>query len=1178
MHVHSSMGSLLDALNTPEELVKKAKSLGQKAIAISDHGSMHGFYELYKHAKANDIKPIIGVEAYITEDIYAKKRGYDHLVLLAKNKTGLNNLFELVSRSNTEGFYYKPRIDFDMLKVYSEGLIVLSACMGGTVAKRLLEAEYDMAKAVAQRYKKHFGEDYYLEIMAINMDRQYELNEKLAWLSDQLNIELVATNDVHYLDKKDDVTQDVLITIDNGDTLNNPNRFKIDGDEDLKDEETMREYLFKDNNKYKKQINQAINNTMIIANKIEDYDIDTSLKLPVFPIPEGYTLESYLEEIAYQRLFKLALRKDIDIDEYTKRLKYELDIINMKGYAGYFLVVSDYNSWARKNNILVGPGRGCFVPDTDVLMNDGTVKTIQNVNIGDKVITHTGEEKEVYDTPKYNIKETMYEIVSSNVKKVTATNDHKFLVLQSGQCNNPTYKRSWCNNKCRQYPKNRSCDFKVKQKLKWVEAQNIKKGDYLCYPKTKAKNNHFVYDLSKIDNRLSFNEKYVWYDRKYHKDNLGNPTDKIYRYIEFDEKFAKLAGLYIGNGWNRISDKYESYDIGVAFHSDHINKIDETRHLLKDIFGLDSNLYKHNNRQATTVEVKSKTLSLFFENFFGHGAGNKKIPSELLNNTQSVLKSLIIGLLETDGCIKSKEQKVIYSTTSKNLAYQVQLLFNKLGYYAGIKKYIRKEEKWNDEYQIYISGKQLNKFKKNIMTQVVTLDQKYYRNRHLEDEMYYYFRVEKTNKISYEGKVYDLSVKDNTSYITNGITVHNSAGGSLLSYLLDIIAFDPLDYGLMFDRFLNPERESMPDIDLDYPKFEGRSRVIDYVTDKYGQDHVAQICTFGTMAAKGVIRDVGKTLGYDNDTRDKIAKTIPGTPKITIDKALEESEEFKAYQKKYPELFKYAKMAESKPKNLSKHASAVLITPDKVTKYTPLARTKNSQTGEISYVSQTEMHNSEELGLLKMDFLGLQTLDLIENTIKLIHQRKDLDKFDFIPTVQNIWEHIPLNDEDVFKKVYCKGDTNGIFQVESYLFKDIVTRMKPTRFEHIIALVALGRPGPIDAGLVDKYINRMHGREDVEYPHDDLKDVLAETYGLPIYQEQIMGMARVIAGFSLGQADILRRGMGKKKRKVIDEMKVKFIDGALKSGHSKEFAEDLFSTIEYFAGYGFNKSHKYIVA
>ena len=721
--------------------------------------SIHNFVELYKAAKEEEIKHIFGIEVYVANDMHDKEGKRHHLIILAKNKKGLDNIFKMVSKSNTEGFYYKPRIDFEILKKHSEGLIVSSACLAGEIPRALENNNNERAEEIALKYKKLFGDDFYIEIMANDVSEQYVMNSKLANLARKLDIELVATSDMHYLEKDSIEAHDVMLCIQTGAKVEDNDRFRFHGDS----------YYFKGEDEIKSQLfaksvesdfidarDSAVENTVKIADKCDTVELDLgNLLLPKFEVPEGYTLESHLEERAFKKLFELAVEKDIDMDKYARRLDTELEVINMKGYPAYFLIVEDYVQWAKDNNIIVGPGRG-------------------------------------------------------------------------------------------------------------------------------------------------------------------------------------------------------------------------------------------------------------------------------------------------------------------------------------------------------------------------------------------------------------------------------SAAGSLLSYLLGITALDPVKYGLLFERFLNPERTAMPDIDID---FGNRGKVIQYVIDKYGEENVASICNFGTLGAKSAVKDVGRVLGYDYNLMNKeISKAFPDTPGISIKEALEESKELKMYAGQYPKLFDIAQKLEGKPRQLGTHASAVVITPEPVDDYTPLARTKNSQTGEITYVTQTEMHDSEDLGLLKMDFLGLKTVVIIGEAIKFIKNRKDYDSLEYKPTVQNIWD-LPLDDKDVYKNIYQKADTNGVFQVESQLFKRLLKKMRPTKFEHIIAILALGRPGPLEAGIVEKFFDRMHGNEKVEYPHPDLEEDLKETYGFMAYQEQVMAAARRLAGFSLGEADILRRGMGKKKIKVLEKMKVKFKAGAKENGHTEEFADEMFRLIEYFAGYGFNKSH-----
>jgi len=709
LHVHSNLGSLLDGYNSPEEIIERVDELGQEAVAITEHGTMSSFVRFYKEARERDIKPIIGVEMYVADDMHNKnRRDEKHLVLLAKNNKGLENLYHLVTVANEEGFYYKPRIDFDELKENSEGLIAMSACLKGVVPYYIKQNNTEKAKKIAKKYKNLFGDDFYIEIMTNKIEDQYDLNEDLVELARDLDIKLVATNDVHYTKKEHAEIHDVMLAINSGDFVDSDNRsLQFDNDEFyLKDETEVREGLFRNPDEYTNAINEAIESTNEIAEKCNTTLDMGGFMLPDYEVPKGNTQLDYLEQLTTQRLFEFAMENDIDIEKYSNRLEHELDIIEQKGYEGYFLIVHDFIEWAKENGVMVGPGRG-------------------------------------------------------------------------------------------------------------------------------------------------------------------------------------------------------------------------------------------------------------------------------------------------------------------------------------------------------------------------------------------------------------------------------SAGSSLVSYLLNIIDIDPIKYDLLFSRFINPERESLADIDLDLSE-QDRHKVFDYIKDKYGKDSVASICTFGSMAAKGSIKDVARTLGINHDyVESKITNKIETGQ--SIEEALEDNEDLQKYRKKHPKLFKYAIKLEGRPRHRSTHACATVITPGSVEENIPLARNGDE------LVTQTEMHDTEALGLLKMDLLGLKTLDIIEQTIDLAYETYGtegvVDKIGFEIEKGN-WSQIPTDRKEVFNNIYQKGDTSGVFQVESYLFQDILEKMQPSKFEHIIALVSLGRPGPIEAGLVDSYIDRMHGEEKVEYPDPSLEEYLEETYGLMIYQENVMRVAREIAGYSLGEADVLRRAMG----------------------------------------------------
>jgi len=411
---------------------------------------------------------------------------------------------------------------------------------------------------------------------------------------------------------------------------------------------------------------------------------------------------------------------------------------------------------------------------------------------------------------------------------------------------------------------------------------------------------------------------------------------------------------------------------------------------------------------------------------------------------------------------------------------------------------------------------------------------------------------------------YFLIVWDFVNYAKNNRIMvgpgRGSAAGSLVAYCLNITSINPLDYNLLFERFLNPERISMPDFDIDF-SYEGRGEVIEYVSKKYGRDKVSQIITFGTMAARAAIRDVGRALGIPYGQVDKIAKLIPMDPKMTIEKALQLEPELKTRMDNDPNVKKMIEIS-SKLEGLSRHASThaagVVLSREPLTNFVPLQLTSD---GEIS--TQYAAEELESLGLLKMDFLGLRTLSVINNTLKIIRNTRG-ENIDI--------NNVPLDDKEVYK-LLSRGDCCGLFQLESSGMIDLVKRLEPKNIEDITALLALFRPGPLGSGMIDDFINRKKGKVEIKYLHPQLEPILRDTYGVIVYQEQVMQIASELAGFSLGQADILRKAMGKKVKEIMKKQNQLFLKGAVKNGIDKETAQEIFDLIAYFAGYGFNKSH-----
>jgi len=407
---------------------------------------------------------------------------------------------------------------------------------------------------------------------------------------------------------------------------------------------------------------------------------------------------------------------------------------------------------------------------------------------------------------------------------------------------------------------------------------------------------------------------------------------------------------------------------------------------------------------------------------------------------------------------------------------------------------------------------------------------------------------------------YFLIVYDFVKYAEdNGIMVgpgRGSAAGSLVAYLLNITKVNPLKYGLIFERFLNPERVTMPDIDIDFD--ENRDQIIEYVKKRYGTERVAQIGTFGTMAARAAVRDVGRALAIPYGKVDKVAKLISSRKGI-VQSIKDQKRLQELYQNdgEIKELLDYARGVEGLPRHISTHAAGVIIGAE------PLAQIVPLQKQDESVITQLPMGDLEALGLLKMDFLGLRNLTVIKNSLKLIEEHRG-QKIDI--------DNIPLDDQDVYQFL-ATGKTAGVFQMESYLFQSLNKKMKPERFNDLIAMLALGRPGPLGSNIVDDFIDIRHGKKEAEYLHPKLKPILEETFGMILYQEQVMEIASSLAGYSMGEADLLRRGMGKKKLELVASEREKFVKGAVERGIAEATAQEIFDQMEYFAGYGFNKSH-----
>ncbi len=752
LHLHTEF-SLLDGACRIDELLDQAAALKMPAIGVTEHGNMFSSVIFHDHARARGLKPILGCEVYMAPGSRLTKSGNpgetaNHLILLAETDEGYHNLIKLVSAGYTEGFYYKPRIDRELLARHAKGLIGMSSCLKGEVAEGLSHQQEKKAYDAAAAYRDILGPDnFFLELQWHGIEEQRVVNSGLPALARDLNLPLVCTNDVHYLREADAHPHDILLCIGTGKAFTDTKRLRYDAKQFfLKTPAEMAE-VFKD-------FPDALRNTMRIAERCDVKLQEGTNYLPNFDVPPGFTLDEYFDHVTrlgfkerLLRLHQLAsaglLRHTID--EYERRLSYELEMIKKMEYPGYFLIVWDFIRYAREQGIPVGPGRG-------------------------------------------------------------------------------------------------------------------------------------------------------------------------------------------------------------------------------------------------------------------------------------------------------------------------------------------------------------------------------------------------------------------------------SAAGSLVAYCLRITDVDPIDFDLIFERFLNPERVSLPDIDIDFCE-RRRGEVIDYVTRKYGRENVAQIITFGTMKARAVVRDVGRVLEMPFADVDKVAKQIPPALDMTLAKALEESEPLRLMEQNDPkvkELLSVARRLEGMTRHASVHAAGVVIAPKAITEYAPLYKGARDE-----IVTQWSMKEIERVGLLKMDFLGLSTLTLIDDAIAEI-KRTTGEQLDI--------DHLPLDDAKTYQ-IFQEGQTYGIFQFESSGMRDILRKSKPQRLDDLIALNALYRPGPLRSGMVDTWIAGKLGRTEVKYELPQLQPILADTYGVIAYQEQVMRISNVVAGFTLGEADVLRKAMGKKNPEVMAKMRGKFVEGAKKLGTNEKKATHLFDLMEHFAGYGFNKSH-----
>lgn len=1230
LHNHSHHGSILDGYGTADEMCKRAAELGMPGIGLSDHGMMAGAYEFNKAAKKYGVTGVIGLEAYVVpgdapmtthEPIFfgsgsgdnkeersndvSGRGAYTHLTMFAETNEGMHNLFRLNSLAYKYGNYRKPRIDVETIAQYSAGIIGTTGCPSSELQTRLRLGQWNKAVEYASKMQDIFGkENYFLELMDHNMsiDLERSVRGDLMKIAQKLGIPLLATNDAHYVTKDDALSHEHMLAINSGSTMDEPTyenggkRFAFSGEEYyLKSAEEMAVY-FGNEDLYP----GAMSNTLLIAERANtSFEYNPNLR-PSVPLPPGHTEDSYLREISFEGLRTKVPHKAND-PEYIERLEKELAVFKQKNFSGYMLVVSDFMKWSKQQGWQVGAARGCLAADTNVLTPLG-FKKINEIQVGDQVFDQLGNAVVVPQTFEYVCDEELIAITSYyGGEAIKMTSDHKVLVSKANRILTKSQQRLGYKY---------GTDANTPE---WLRADEVEVGDFVVMPKIKFPDTlqNFNVELSStrqvnekqehsartIADKLGLARSTV---RKFLKNNgqvLGKKSQTIEDYLvthnltiadrtdshtittvlPIDSQIApsydmaKLIGIFISDGWLRT----RGTELGFAQRR---SEDDGTiPNLFKKLFGVDLISVDHKDKDLRQYYSTHKGIIKLFRELFPayvQTAHSKYIPLELLNSSEEFRTGLLEGLWYGDG---SHKGHTTYTTVSKNLAQGVFTLLVSLGLQAGIKKDIRKKD-MRPEFNKYDSEGRTS----YVITSIREFDKKRIRNAMgaAFDGEYMYQRVRQIEVVPAEGKVYDFTVPTTNSYVTDSFVVHNSGGGSLLAYVTDITEIDPIPHKLIFERFLNPERDSPPDIDSDFDDV-NREKVMQYVRDKYGEETVAMIITFGKLKAKNSIKDITRIFSEPYSTGEALTKLIPAPVSgfdISLSQILDsdhprylEGESFREQMdgdSASKRIVEAALGLEGRIRATGVHAAGVIMSSKPLIDVIPLMTRKD----DGATITQFDYPTCEDLGLIKMDFLGIRNLTVVDKTIRSVEKNHGI-RLD----TKKIYESVLTTHDEKTYALLRAGYTLGIFQLDSPPIAALLKAMNVDNFGDISAVIALYRPGPMGMNSHNLYVERKNGRAPIIPIHaelaEPLHDILEDTFGVICYQEQVMAIAQKVAGYTLGGADTLRRIMGKKKKKDLDAEFPVFAAGMSGNGFSQEAINALWDTLLPFAEYGFNKSH-----
>lgn len=1152
LHNHT-VYSILDALSTPKELFNKAKELNQKAIAVTDHGTAAAVWDSYKASKDAGVKLIQGIECYFTDNNKLQnKEKTRHLILLAKNQNGYKNLLTL----NRKGFDFPmvfgskvmSVIDWNLLEQYSEDLICLTACSKGIVGQLLNNKKWDEAENAIKRLKDIFGQNFALEVQPhalIRTNNNYHdafeqsfTNFHINRLAKKFDVKVVATTNSHYINKEDSSVHDTFLAIGARQPVYSNARIKYDLPEFyVKTGEEVYNF-FKRN--FPNDASKFVENSLFFADMCEDPKFvdpkTTNLsgkELPNFPIQDEKDYQEFLnwlenqnekiksqdEDSAFLRFrCEKALEKKTPKGkekEFRERLEEELDVLDYQKFSSYMLIVADFLNWARNNDIPLGAGRGCLSGDSLVLTENG-FKKLNSIIINDKVFTHTGSIKNVTNIFKYPIHEKCLSIKTDHsFGTIIMTKDHKVFASKISNALISDKK------------------IKFSNVPGWIKIGTLNKGDLIFMTFPKRKTVKTIKKIFNIKNNTYCNGKLII-------KNLSIP---------FNEDFAYFLGRFIGDGYTKSRKDSE---LGISFNRNDKAGIDKISKYLTKIGIKHTIQISSDEVNAAKIIIYSSEFAKLIKTFISDykcSSNTKHLPINFRNYTNKILKSILFGLFDSDGSLDKYRETI--TTTSQRLAMEIKeaLLFLKIPSSIHTQKAYIYPNNLNyfckQSYKIRFRGLITNKSSSN----------KIFKNG-------YFCKIIEIKEVDCD-KVYDITVEDDHSYLTSNYAVHNSAGGSIIGYLLDIHKADPVKYGLIFARFQNRQRTEAPDIDVDISKYK-REHVIQYLRNKYGDDYIAAVSNFNEITPKVYARDLSRScmLGDSRETAVAIGNAVADIIPSDIQSAnqLKKNALFIEWSKKHPKFIDNLPLV-GKIRNMSQHAAGFVIGKRPLVGLVPLRRDKEDYS-----ILEFEKENTADSGLIKIDLLGLSTLDIIENTLKLI---KESGKP--LPT-----DHInfDLYDKPTYDLI-TSGNTYGVFQFGTSAGTiDLCKKIKPKNIEDLAIITTLARPAARD--IRKAFIETREGKRKFSILHPSLKNAFEKTFGFGLFDESILKVGQDVAGWSMHSADRIRKMIKDKGKNPEKDAKLRkeFIDDSVKNGIEQSIAVKIWDEeVQKFAGYTFNKSH-----